>query len=85
MTTTRLKLSNCPRCDYKVDAATPVFDDTVCPKPGDFTICINCATLLIFTEDMGLSVATDSYTRNNLDLDTRAEIAKLQHLIKEMH
>jgi hypothetical protein len=77
MTTTRLKLSNCPRCDCKLDAASSTFDDIAIPKPGDVTICIKCAVVLTFTEDLGLSIATDSYLRE-LDPDTREKVASVQ-------
>jgi hypothetical protein len=29
------------------------------PQPGDFSICINCAAISVFTEDLGLRAPTD--------------------------
>ncbi len=39
---------HCPRCGKVVDAATPLGTASH-PRPGDFSICAYCATLLRFT------------------------------------
>lgn len=39
---------NCPGCGYKLDAATSSSADDSNPRPGDFSICINCLCFLEF-------------------------------------
>lgn len=53
MRQTRLPASQCPYCETKLDAATDL-ETVVMPKPGDISICIKCAQLLIFTDDLTL-------------------------------
>ena len=53
---TRTPKSNCPFCLHKLDAAMsgdPAHPD-VMPKPGDFSVCISCASILVFTDDLRL-------------------------------
>jgi hypothetical protein len=49
MKVTRLDMGFCPYCNHKLDAASagPNNPQAV-PKPGDITICIGCANVLIF-------------------------------------
>lgn len=42
---------NCPHCDHHFDAATTIDNDRP-PRVGDFSICINCATVLVFGHGM---------------------------------
>jgi hypothetical protein len=51
MSKTDLPPCNCPHCDHRIDAATGIDDDKP-PRVGDFSICINCATVLVFREGM---------------------------------
>lgn len=44
----------CPECGYGVDSATNAEDSTDAPRPGDFSICLYCGTILVFTEDLSL-------------------------------
>ena len=49
--------ARCPSCDKKVDGYKSV-DHEEQPKPGDVTICVYCRSVLSFTEDMGLAMAS---------------------------
>lgn len=44
----------CPNCGYLLDAATAASDPTARPCIGDVTVCINCACLLIFSDNNGV-------------------------------
>lgn len=44
---------SCPSCSIAMDAVSS-FEGTGCPDPGDITICIRCAAVGVFTEDMGV-------------------------------
>lgn len=43
----------CPGCGKRLDGARAVTGNTA-PQPGDFTVCIRCAIVLRFTEELGL-------------------------------
>jgi hypothetical protein len=45
---TALPTCRCPYCEHRFDAATSIGSDAV-PKPGDLTLCISCASPLVFT------------------------------------
>lgn len=80
LVTTRLKPGWCPVCRYEMDAATGVFE-AVRPKPGDVTVCINCAALLQFAHDMSFMVADT----HELPLETLEQLAEAQAMVKKMH
>ena len=50
----RLKTTTCPACGYPITASTAIGSPPVEPQPGDASICLACASLLIFTVDLGL-------------------------------
>ena len=47
--TTKLPKVNCPYCEHHLDAASDMETNAV-PTPGDVTICISCASVLVFDE-----------------------------------
>lgn len=49
MRTHRLANAKCPYCDSKIDGASDPLGDAE-PKPGDITICIYCAGLMVFDQ-----------------------------------
>lgn len=57
MSTFRQKTTVCPHCNVAVSADAAVSSDQP-PKKGDFTVCINCAVIMVFTEDLALKEAT---------------------------
>ena len=48
--------SPCPECGYIHDAALST-DQGQPPRPGDFSICSNCAALMQYGDDMRLQAA----------------------------
>lgn len=56
--TTKLPASRCPLCGLESNAASSPEGAT--PDPGDITICMHCAGLLVFTDDMRLRTATNA-------------------------
>jgi len=45
----KLPPCHCPRCGYYSDAARSIDkEDDAQPTPGDFSLCLNCGTLLRF-------------------------------------
>lgn len=49
---TQLPASRCPYCDVDLDAAGSYEGKT--PDPGDLTVCVSCASLLAYGDDMRL-------------------------------
>lgn len=43
--------ATCPHCGHRLDLATGI-DHTLMPRPGDVSICIECASILIFDDAM---------------------------------
>ena len=50
---TKTGKDQCPLCNHEIDAATGIDNDET-PKPGDVSICINCAGFLQYSSDMSL-------------------------------
>ena len=51
MKTTRHAPFPCPACGLKMDASSDM-DGKAIPKPGDFTLCIRCGCVLVFTDEL---------------------------------
>lgn len=56
--TTRHKASPCLACGKKLDASTSTEGDHK-PSPGDATVCLECAHLMMYADDMTLRELTD--------------------------
>jgi hypothetical protein len=53
MTATRVEQHPCPYCAHLLDAVTPTpANPNATPSEGDITVCIECACVLIFKEDL---------------------------------
>ena len=48
------KAGHCPTCNELLDAATPVSEKGVEPKVGDISVCLYCASILEWDENMDL-------------------------------
>lgn len=49
--------SQCCECGHAVDRAAGIGDST--PVPGDYSLCIRCACLNIFDENLAVLAPTD--------------------------
>lgn len=49
-----VKPSACPFCGYAADAATCFENDEARPRPGDFSLCLECAEVLVFDDEVAL-------------------------------
>lgn len=49
--------SKCPACGHVVDRATLPGDESVSPRAGDFSVCIECGGVLVFRSDLTVDVA----------------------------
>jgi hypothetical protein len=64
--TVQHKLSLCPWCGVKIAASTRIGDESV-PKPGDLTVCLNCASPCRYDLDMTVLKSSDKEMRELLD------------------
>lgn len=53
------KESACLNCGYIMTHAFCVGEEAALPNPGDYTLCINCAHLMCFADDLSLRDLTD--------------------------
>ncbi len=69
-------MSACPYCGYRVNAAGETPDgDTRAPEPGDFSVCISCAGIVAFADDMTLRKASLVETQ---DQELAAQLLKVR-------
>lgn len=58
MVTFRTPEQRCKKCGATLSGVEEQFGDTRPPRKGDLTICVKCAAILQFEEDLSLSLAT---------------------------
>jgi hypothetical protein len=58
MTTTRTPANSCPTCGKFLDAMSRMVDDDARPRPGDVTVCIGCAAVLVIKHDLTVRLPT---------------------------
>jgi hypothetical protein len=71
----------CPYCGHKLDCATVATGGEVRPRPGDISVCIQCASILSYDERLKLR-AVDENEMGTLDADTYLEVARVQAAIR---
>ncbi len=71
------KKNNCPYCNVFVDAALIPDDEKEKPIPGALSVCIHCAKVSIFDDEMKLKV----FDMNGLDKDDHAHVVRIQYHI----
>lgn len=76
-TTVKMKPSKCCECDHEMDHASGPCQ----PSANDWTLCIKCGSLNIFTGDLGLRAPTfDEMIASAKD----SELQRLRRLILEV-
>ncbi len=75
-------VSPCPTCGKGLDRHLATRASSGPPRPGDYTLCAYCGVLLLFTEDMGVRLATgkDEERVTNEDRET---LNRLQERIRD--
>lgn len=72
----------CPACGYEMDSDTDAFGDAR-PKPEDVSVCLKCATFLVFNHDMSRRQMTHE-DEAALDAETRAALWRVRRAIEQM-
>lgn len=73
--------SRCPFCDYRMDRASNA--DGSAPKLGDISVCICCASALVFTDDLKVRAMTAAEWRD-LDAKEKAELGRYQNAVRSL-
>ena len=71
--------SVCPRCGYLTDDATSVGDPELRPNPGSISICMKCAHITKFAEDLTLVELTRA---DEVELGTNSEFMVMYSKIR---
>jgi hypothetical protein len=59
--TTRTPLNHCLDCGSAIDAGTPADpNDPSIPSPGDIAICLHCAHVMLYADDLTVRALTDA-------------------------
>ena len=71
--------SRCPFCGYRSETASAPGDKS--PEPGHIAVCISCASVLVFNDDLRLRAMTQAEFAD-LHPDNRKEILLIQRGIR---
>ena len=69
----------CVGCHTRLDSVTNA-EDTKMPEAGDFTICVACGALMVFTSNLGVAPAQ----LMDIPVLYRAHFSRVIYLIKEL-
>lgn len=76
-----IPVSFCPDCGKRFDRAALLNDKEDRPVPGDITLCIGCAAVLHFDNEMAIRKLP---TLDLLSDEKRADVEKVVRMIKQM-
>jgi hypothetical protein len=73
---------SCPVCNKQLDASTPV-GHRAKPKPGDGSVCIYCATILVFdsVDPNSFHSMTEEEEKTYFDRETLARLERARKII----
>ena len=71
----------CPRCGYRIEESTGLQKKKI-PEFGDWSICLNCDKLLVFTEELAPRCAIPEEEAGMED-DVRDIVSHAQLFIRE--
>lgn len=84
MLTTRVPESSCPHCKNKLDAATHEYEKA--PRPGDVSVCLKCAGINIYRDDLTLRAATGAdLDKLSAHKETWAALKNAQKTVRRFH
>jgi hypothetical protein len=66
--------AECPRCGHHFNAASALRTHGDRPKPGDLTVCVECAVILAFTEGLVLRPLSEEEIKG-LDVSILVDLA----------
>ncbi len=76
----RHKAQPCPYCNHTLNACTTIECENVKPAEGDYSICFNCASFLMFDGELKLTTMTQEDI-GNMDDENRRTLARARKAI----
>lgn len=76
--------SICPVCGKKLDAATHVEKEEAVPGPGDISICLYCATVSVFDDNLKLKQMTNEEFAG-LPEEVKTNVRKTRDMLLEFN
>ena len=75
----------CNFCHYRMDATTDAFGEAT-PKPGDYSICLNCGKIGVFDENLVVQKPTpeEQDAINKHAQVTHAQMARAMAVTKDL-
>jgi hypothetical protein len=81
MKTSSIPADTCPICSHRWDEATDVSERNT-PKVGDFSVCLECGTILVFVEGLRLRVCGPR-DLHNAPRETLERLMQIHQMIKD--
>ena len=82
---TTIPESKCVQCGYVVEQASHIQGDRVAPEPDDLSICLKCAHVTKYGDDLGLVELTqEEVVEISLDSDFVACHKRVQWAISQV-
>ena len=78
---TAVKATSCPHCNAVLDMVTGPSGHK--PSPGDLTVCLSCASVLQFNDEMVIEAMSEEEIRA-LPEDAQSRLAKAKYAIAQM-
>ena len=75
-----VKRDECPACFYQIECATAAGGGENRPGPGDFSVCLNCAELLRYDDQLNLYIPSEDEMAE-LDSEAKALIDRARVII----
>lgn len=80
MATHEVPENQCPHCGAKLDRATNADGDEVQPNAGDATICLHCAGVMVYGDDLKPRLMNELEI-DGMDENTKRVLARGQRLV----
>lgn len=77
----QLPANACPTCGYVMDSATCTTDEAGRPSEGDYSACMKCGELFVFTATLNLRIL-DLNDMLEMRNETQAQLLKVQAVIR---
>ena len=79
----RTPKDHCPVCHHVLDACSDFENNPRGPQPGDVSLCIECATVLVFNDNLTRREATSAEI-GDWDHEVRMSINRYRQIILKL-
>lgn len=73
---------SCPYCRKQLTVSEALLDKNTGPKPGDFTVCAECGTILRYGEGLACLVESTEGEIAAMDDESRRLLKRVQHWVR---